>query len=244
MSGVARVEREISAQSCPVSGMDRTASRTTPDTIFSGCPASVLRPPSWCLAGKNRARHRRWRGRFAVLDPVRSIPGAPSCLSGSGGNHVSRTANRRTPGRASEHHRHEGIASDRGRVNGGGGRSGKAGYGSGGVAGLTDRRNGRSGAVSTLLLPSCCSRMADLRGFWRFEVDRFRSARLKLDLPREIKSLSAHHYFTRQVGGPARQAAPKLLIELARPRDLLICRQPSEQRRRFPVDLQDYERRQ
>ncbi|AEG50372.1 hypothetical protein Sphch_2730 [Sphingobium chlorophenolicum L-1] len=29
-----------------------------------------------CPTGKNRARHRRSRGRFAVLDPVRSMPGA------------------------------------------------------------------------------------------------------------------------------------------------------------------------
>lgn len=217
--GVARGEREISAQSSPVSGMDRTASRTTPDTIFSGCPASVFRPSPWCLAGKNRARHRRSRGRCAVLDPARSIPGAPSCLSGSGGNHVSRTANRRTARRASEHHRHEGIAPDRGRTDGGRQCAGETGHGSGGVAGLTGHHEGRSGAYGALLLLSCCSRMADLRELWRFEADRLRSARLKLDPAGGIKSLSAHRFFTRQVRRPARQGDTKSLILFAWARD-------------------------
>lgn len=218
MSGVPRVEREISAQSCPVSGMDRTASRTTPDTIFSGCQTSVFCLSAWCLAGKNRARHRRWCGRFAVLDPARSIPGAPSCLSGSGGNYVSRTANRRTARRASEHHRHEGIASDQSRTDGGSGRSGKA-RSSEGRSGLTGRTAGRSGAESALLLLSCCSRMADLRGLWRFEADRLRSARLKLDPAGGIKSLSAHRFFTRQAKTPARQGDTKSLILFAWARD-------------------------
>ncbi len=235
MSGVARVEREISAQSSPVSGMDRTASRTTPDTIFSGWPASAFCLSALCLAGKNRARHRRWRGRFAVLDPAHSIPGAPSCLSGSGGNHVSRTAYRRTARRTSEHHGHEGIASDRGRTDGGAGCTGEAGHSSGGVAGLKGHHEGGSGAEGALLLLSCCSRIADLRGLWRFEADRLRSARLKLDPAGGIKSLSAHPFFTRQVRLAGRQVGIKSLILLPRPRDSLICRYSWDQHHRsFP----------
>lgn len=165
MKSVARVEREISAQSCPVSGMDRTASRTTPDTIFSGFPALAFHLSAWCLAGKNRARHRRYRGRFAVLDPARSIPGAPSCLSRSGGNHVSRTAYRRTAVRASEQQRRRRNPADRGRVDGGAGRSGEAGRGSGSTAGLTGHMEGGSGAASASLLPSSCSN-ARICGIW------------------------------------------------------------------------------
>src|SRR3546814_7199304 len=74
----------------PVSGMDRTASRT-------------MVPP--ILLPQNRHPHRRWRGRYAVLDPVHSLPGAALRLSHDGGNHDSRTTYRGTARRASLHHR-------------------------------------------------------------------------------------------------------------------------------------------
>jgi hypothetical protein len=75
--------------------------------------------------------------------------------------------------------------------------------------------------------------MADYRGLGRFEADRLRSARLKLDPAGRIKSLSAHHYFTRQVGRAGRQGRAKSLILLMAPRASLICRYSSDQHRRF-----------
>ncbi len=237
--GVARDDREISAQSCPVSGMDRAASRTTPDTIFSGFPASVFYLLGKRLAGKNRARHRRWRGRFAVLDPARSMPGAPSCLLRSGGNHVSRTTYRRTARRASEHQRQGRTPADRGRTENGTGGTGPA------LAGgrLTGQNQGGSGAASVALLPSCCSRMAVFKDSGWFQADRTQSARLKVDLVSEINLLSAHHYFTRQAYDPARQGHSKLLIVLGHPRDSLIYGQASDQPRQSFLDLQGDEAR-
>jgi len=58
--------------------------------------------------------------------------------------------------------------------------------------------------------------MADLQGFEAFEAGKSRSARLKLDPASGIKSLSAHHYFTRQARYAERQGMPKPLI-------LLMC---------------------
>ena len=197
MIGVARVEREISDQSFPASGMDRTASRT-------------MVPP--ILLTQNRHPHRRWRGRFAILDPARSIPGAPSCLSDSGGNHDFGTAYRGTACRACEHQRHSRNPADRGRANGGAGGTEPALAG----ARLTRHAEGRSGASGALLLLLPCSRMADLQGFEAFEACKSRSARLKLDPASGIKSLSAHHYLTRQARDAARHGKPKPLI-------LLIC---------------------
>lgn|GEM_PF-2039870 len=77
-------ERGKSAQSCPASGRERAASRT-------------MVPP--ILLTQNRHPHRRWPGRFAVLDPTRSLPGAASCLSGSGGGDDTCAAYRRALGR-------------------------------------------------------------------------------------------------------------------------------------------------
>ena len=78
-------ERKKSAQSFPVSGRQQAASRT-------------MVPP--ILLTQNRHPHRRWRGRFAVLDPIRSLPAAASCLIGSGGQDdvaaAYRRASRRT----------------------------------------------------------------------------------------------------------------------------------------------------
>lgn len=240
MMGIARVKREITAQHCPVSGMDRAASRTMGPHHFSWAIEHRCFNPSVTAPKKNRDPHRRWRGRFAVLDPARSIPGAASCLSQAGGNHGSRTAHRRTARRTPEHQRQGRIAADQGRAGGRAGRTGEAGIG----GELTGNNEGRSGAASVSLRPSCCPRVADLCDFGKFQCGRGRSARLKLDLPREIKSLSAHRYFTRQAGGPARQVAPKLLIELVGPRDSLICCQPSDQPRQFPHGLQGDETRQ
>lgn len=211
MRGAVRMEREISAQGNPVSGMDRTASRTI-------VPPILPPPPLRCAPlrqRQNRHPHRRWRGRFAVLDPARSMPGAPSCLLRAGGNHGSRTAYRRTARRASEHQRRDRNPADRGRVAGRPGRAGEVGNGNG----LIGHTAGRSDAIGALLLLSCCSRMADLRGSGRFEADRTRSARLKLDPAGGIKSLSAHRYFTRQASTTARQGCPKPLIVLERAGD-------------------------
>src|SRR3546814_15489063 len=50
-------------------------------TIFSGDRTAVLKPPAWRNAGKNRAPPRRWRGRFAILDPTHSTPGGDVIFS-------------------------------------------------------------------------------------------------------------------------------------------------------------------
>jgi len=197
MMGVARVEREISDQSFPASGMDRTASRTTVPPI---------------LLAQNRHPRRRWRGRFAVPDPARSIPGAASCLSDSGGNHGFGTTYRGTACRACEHQRHSRNPADQGRTGSGAGGTEPALAG----ARLTRHADGRSSAAGALLLLSHYSRMADLQGFEAFEAGKSRSARLKLDPASGIKSLSAHHYFTRQARYAERQGMPKPLI-------LLMC---------------------
>ncbi len=81
MKSVARVEREISAQSSPVSGMDRTASRTMGPHHFSWAIRHQCCDPSVTAPKKNRDPHRRWRGRFAVLDPARSTPGRALVLN-------------------------------------------------------------------------------------------------------------------------------------------------------------------
>ena len=102
-------ERGKSAQSCPVSGRDRTASRT-------------MVPP--ILLAQNRHPHRRWRGRFAVLDPVRSLPGDASCLTGSGGQDDTCAAYRRASGRTRMERRSFRNPADQSRT---GGRPGAAG---------------------------------------------------------------------------------------------------------------------
>lgn len=103
------LERKISAQSCSLSGMDRAASRT-------------MVPP--ILHSQNRHPHRRYRGRFAVLDPARSMPGAPSYLSGSGGQNANSTAYRRASGRTRMERRPGRNTSDQGRTQGRAGRTG------------------------------------------------------------------------------------------------------------------------
>jgi hypothetical protein len=77
-------------------------------------------------------------------------------------------------------------------------------------------RQVRSSASGALLLLSSRSQMADLQGFEAFEAGGSRSARLKLDPASGFKSLSAHHYFTRQARYTARHGKPKALI-------LLMC---------------------
>lgn len=238
MNGVAHGERDISAQSFPLSGMDRAASRTTPDTIFFGLARVVFRSPAWRAAEKNRARHRRWRGRFAVLDPARSIPGAPSCLSREGGNHVTRTAYRRTARRASGHPRSERASADQGRTGSRREGTGAALAGNGGLTG-----EGGSGAAGAALPLSRWSRSAVFGDLRAVGADRTRSARLKVDLASEINILSAHSYLTRQVNGHTRQVHAKFLIVLMRPRDSLICSIALEQPRQSPTDLQGDEAR-
>lgn len=84
MNPVSHGKGGISAQLCPSSGMDRTASRTTVPPIFMA---------------QNRHPHRRWRGCFAVPDPARSIPGAAPDLQQSGGDDGPNAAYRRASGR-------------------------------------------------------------------------------------------------------------------------------------------------
>lgn len=111
MRGPRYTERGKSAQSCPVSGRDRTASRT-------------MVPP--ILLTQNRHPHRRWRGRFAVLDPARSLPGDASCLTGSGGQNDTSTAYRRASGRTSMERRSCRNPADQGRTGGGPGAAGSS----------------------------------------------------------------------------------------------------------------------
>ncbi|SLJ86002.1 hypothetical protein SAMN06295987_1019 [Novosphingobium mathurense] len=137
MRDPAFVERRISAQTSPVSGMDRAASRTTPDTIFSGSARQVPSSLICCLAGKNRARHRRSRGRFAVLDPTRSIPGAACIFRRSGGDDDHSAAYRRASGRTVMERRSGRNPTDRGRIAGRTGRTGAAA--TGGLTGFGER---------------------------------------------------------------------------------------------------------
>lgn len=97
-------ERGKSAQSFPVSDRQQAASRT-------------MVPP--ILLTQNRHPHRRWRGRFAVLDPARSLPGAASCLSGSGGQNDTSAAYRRASGRTRMERRSSRNSADQGRTGGG-----------------------------------------------------------------------------------------------------------------------------
>ena len=142
MRGSVRGERRISAQVSPASGMERAASRTTPDTIFSGSAKPVLRSLTWCSAGKNRARHRRSRGRFAVLDPPRSIPGAAAifrrAFRRSGGDDDHSAAYRRASGRTFMERRSGRDPADRSRVASRSGRTGAAA--AGGMTGPGERR--------------------------------------------------------------------------------------------------------
>ena len=106
-------ERGKSAQSSPVSGRERAASRT-------------MVPP--ILLTQNRHPHRRWRGRwrgrFAVLDPTRSLPGAAFCFSGSGGQDDTCTAYRRAKGRTRMERRSGRNPTDQSRTGGCPGRAG------------------------------------------------------------------------------------------------------------------------
>lgn len=138
MRGPAFGERRISAQTSPVSGMDRAASRTTPDTIFSGSARLVFRSLARCPAGKNRARHRRSRGRFAVLDPARSIPGAACIFRRSGGDDDHSAAYRRASGRTFMERRSGRNPADRGRIASCTGRTGAAA--TGGLTGFGEWR--------------------------------------------------------------------------------------------------------
>lgn len=197
----------MSAQFHPESGMDRTASRT-------------MVPP--ILLTQNRHPHRRWRGRCAVLDPARSIPGAALRLSHDGGNHDGRTAHRGTARRALRHHRSSRNSPDRSGVAGGAFAACGAGSDDRSMAGLIVRYEGCSGIAGRRFAPSAWLRMADLCGFRRFEGEGRGSARLKLGLVGEPKPLSAHRFFTRQVAGVERQGTVKPLILPESKRDSLI----------------------
>ena len=103
MMALRLVERKKSAQSFPVSGRQQAASRT-------------MVPP--ILLTQNRHPHRRWRGRFAVLDPARSLPGEASCLSGSGGQNDTSAAYRRASGRTRMERGSSRNSADQGRTGG------------------------------------------------------------------------------------------------------------------------------
>lgn len=197
----------MSAQFHPVSGMDRTAS-------------STMVPP--ILLPQNRHPHRRWRGRCAVLDPVRSIPGAAFRLSHDGGNHDSRTAYRGTTRRASRHHRSSRNSPDRSGVADGAFESCGIGSDNRSMAGLIVRYEGGGSIAGRSLWLSGWLRRAELRGFGYFEREGRGSARLKLGLSSEPNSLSAHRFFTRQVAGAARQGTAKPLISKESGRDSLM----------------------
>lgn len=109
MRGQAHHERGLSAQIDPVSGMEQTASRTTAPPI---------------LLTQNRHPRRRWRGRFALLDPARSMPGAAPVFRRSGGDDGTSATNRRASSRAFVERRQARDRTDRGRT---GGRARRAG---------------------------------------------------------------------------------------------------------------------
>lgn len=102
-------EGMISARACPVSGREQTASRTTVPPIF---------------LTQNRLPHRRSRGRFAVPDPVCSLPESAPVFTRSGGDHGTSAAYRRASGRTCVERRSCGDRADRGRT---GSRSAGAG---------------------------------------------------------------------------------------------------------------------
>lgn len=102
-------EGVISARACPVSGREQTASRTTVPPI---------------LLTQNRLPHRRSRGRFAVPDPVCSLPESAPVFTRSGGDHGTSAAYRRASGRTCVERRSCGDRADRGRT---GSRSAGAG---------------------------------------------------------------------------------------------------------------------
>src|SRR3546814_98908 len=147
--------------------MDRTASRT-------------MVPP--ILLPQNRHPHRRWRGRYEVLDPVHSLPGAALRLSHDGGNHDSRTTYRGTARRASLHHRSGRTSPDRSGVADGAFESCGTGSDDRSMAGLIVRYEGGVGIAGRRFALSAWLRMADLCGFGRFEGEGRGSARLKLGL--------------------------------------------------------------
>ena len=102
-------EGMISTRAYPVSGKEQTASRTTVPPI---------------LLTQNRLPHRRSRGRFAVPDPVCSLPESAPVFTRSGGDHGTSAAYRRASGRTCVERRSCGDRADRGRT---GSRSAGAG---------------------------------------------------------------------------------------------------------------------
>ena len=95
--------RVISARACPVSGRQQTTSRTTVPPI---------------LLPQNRHPHRRSRGRFAVPDPVCSLPESAPVFTRSGGDHGTSAAYRGASGRTCVERRPCGDRADRGRTGG------------------------------------------------------------------------------------------------------------------------------
>jgi len=101
--GVALAEREISAQTCPVSVRERAASRTTgPHHFFRRSGVGSSPAASW-RARKNRDPHRRSAVaalRSAILDPTRSLPGGDIVFLKSGGDDGALRSYPGTAGRA------------------------------------------------------------------------------------------------------------------------------------------------
>lgn len=147
MTGPVRGKRRKSAQSYPSSGMDRAASRTTVPPI---------------LLTQNRLPHRRWRGRSAVPDPARSMPGDAPVFRESGGDDGTSAAYRRASGRTFMERR-----SSRNRVHQGGARIGADGSGGAAKGGMTDKGERRRRVSSPSFAIITESR-------WRGRFERFR----------------------------------------------------------------------
>lgn len=124
MTDPVRGESRLSSRTFPLCDMDQATSRTTPGAIFSCDPAPVLLSSGLCGAGKNRARHRRSRGRCAVLDPACSTSRPASFFRRSGGDYDTSGPYRRASGRTRMERRSSRNCADRGRI---AGRSGGAG---------------------------------------------------------------------------------------------------------------------
>lgn len=155
MRGKERGERRISAQLGPVSGMERAASRTTVPPI---------------LLAQNRHPHRRSRGRCAVLDPARSMPGAAPVFRRSGGDDGTSAAYRRASGRACMERRQAGNRADQGRTGSRAGRAGTAAQTR--LTGAWGRRQASLSAIVMIAGEGTGRGRRTFSGGWRLRQDQ------------------------------------------------------------------------